>query len=154
MRGLRQRSPGHTGLSDVLPDCPVCHERQKRKEITHCSLFGGAPDCPVRPQIEGNYGLPNGAPTTPSCLRAIKGTPRRLVQNTKHLLNIVRCRDFAFTHLVHCDRDSSTFLSCNSNVLLSCSRSCLVFVLLQLTLVCVGFPSLLLYSFEIILCKA
>jgi hypothetical protein len=91
---------------------------------------GGASDCPVRPQTEGNYGLPNRAPTAPSCLGAIKGTPRCMEQYTKHLLNILRRRDFAFTHPVHCDRDSSTFLSCNSVVLLSCARSCLVCVLL------------------------
>jgi hypothetical protein len=74
----------------------------------------------------------------PSCLGAIKGTPRHIEQYTKHLLNILRHRDFAFTHLVHCDRDSSTFLSCNSVVLLSCARSYLVCVLvLQLSLLCV-----------------
>jgi hypothetical protein len=59
-------------------------------------------------------------------------------QYTKHLLNILRRRDFAFTHLVHCDKDSTTYLSCNSVVLLSCARSCLVCVLLlQLSLLCV-----------------
>jgi hypothetical protein len=35
----------------------------------------------------------------PSCLGAIKGTHRRMEQYTKHLLNILRRRDFAFTHL-------------------------------------------------------
>jgi hypothetical protein len=94
--------------------------------------------CLVRPRTKGNYGLPNGAPTAPSCLRARKGTPRRMEQNTKHLLNILRRRDFAFTHLVHCDKDSSSFLSCNFVVLLSCPRSCLVCMLvLQLSLLCV-----------------
>jgi hypothetical protein len=70
----------------VTPDCPVCHDdhgfngrlRQKRKEITHYSLSGGGPDCPVHPQTEGNYGLPNRAPTAPSYLGAIKWTPRRM----------------------------------------------------------------------------
>jgi hypothetical protein len=76
----------------VAPDCPVCHEtsgwqcqlRQKRNEITHCSLSGGAPDYPVRPWTECNQGLPNGTQTAPSCLGAIKGTPRRMEQYTKH----------------------------------------------------------------------
>jgi hypothetical protein len=68
-----------------------------------------------------------------------KWTPRCMEQDTKHLLNILRHRDFAFTHLVHCDRDSTTFLSCNSVVLLSCAHSCLVCMLLQLSLVCVLF---------------
>jgi hypothetical protein len=94
--------------------------------------------CPVHPRTEGNYGLPNGAQAAPSCLRAIKGTPKCMEQDTKHPLNILRRRDFTFTHLVHCDRDSSTCLSCNSAVLLSCAHSCLVCVLvLQLSLLCV-----------------
>jgi hypothetical protein len=145
-RGLHQRSSGRTGLSGVSPDCPVCHGghgcndwlRQKRKEITHSSLSSGAPDCPVRPRTEGNNGLSNGALTALSCLEAIKGTPRRMEQYTKHPLNILIRRDFAYTHLVHRVIDSSTFLSCNSVVLLLCARSYLVCVLLlQLSLLCV-----------------
>jgi hypothetical protein len=94
------RANGHQDA----PDYPVyqgghgCNGRlcQKRKEIAHCSLSGGAPDYPVRPWAEGQLLPPNGAPTAPNCLRAIKGTPRRMKQYTKHLLNILRCRDFAF----------------------------------------------------------
>jgi hypothetical protein len=86
------------------------------------------PDCSVRPWTEGNQSLPNRVQTTPSCLGAIKGTPRRMEHNTKHPLNILRRWDFAYTHLFHCDWDSSTSLSCNSTVLLSCARSCLVCV--------------------------
>jgi hypothetical protein len=74
--------------------------RQTRKGIAHCSLSGGAPDCPVRPRTEGNQGLPNGTPTAPSSLGAIKGTPRRMKQNTKQLLNIQQCRDIEFTPLL------------------------------------------------------
>jgi hypothetical protein len=85
--------------------------------------------CLVRPRKEGNYCLPKGAPTAPSCLGALKGTPRRMEQYTKHLLNILRRRDLAFAHLIHCVRDSSTFLSCNSAVVLSCARSHRVCVL-------------------------
>jgi hypothetical protein len=63
---------------EAAPDCLVCHRtvwratwpvagngrlRQKRKESVHCSLSGGAPDCPVRPRTEDNQGLPNGAQT-------------------------------------------------------------------------------------------
>jgi hypothetical protein len=124
----------------VCPGDPGCNGQlcQIRKEIAHCSLSGGAPNCLVCPRTEGNYCLPNGAPTAPSCLGAIKGTPRRMKQKTKHLLNILRHRDLAFTHLIHCVRDLSTFLSCNSAVLLSCTRSRLVCVLvLRLSLLCV-----------------
>jgi hypothetical protein len=75
---------------------------------------------------------------SPSCLGAIKGTPRRMEQYTKHLLNILRRRDLAFAHLIHYGRDLSTFLSCNSVVLLSCAHSHLVCMLAQrLSLLCV-----------------
>jgi hypothetical protein len=105
----------------------------------------------VRPRTESNYDLPNGAPTAPSCLRAIKGTPRCMEQYTKQPLNILRRRDLAFTHLVHRDRDLNTFLSCNSAVLLSCACSCLVCVAAAtLALVCVVVPPLCLCSFETI----
>jgi hypothetical protein len=62
-----------------------------------------APDSPVRPRTEGKNCLPNGAPTAPSCLGAIKGTPRRMEQNTKPPLNILRHLDSANTHPDHRD---------------------------------------------------
>jgi hypothetical protein len=121
--------------------------RQRRKETAHCSLSGGAPDCPVRPRIEGNQGLLNGAPTAPRSLGTIKGTPRRIDLYTKHPLNILQHRDFTNTYLVHCDRDSSTSLSCNSVVLFRVLVLVFVFVLLlQLSLLCVFlFPLTLMF---------
>jgi hypothetical protein len=62
-------------------------------------MSGGAPDCPVRQPTEGKNGLPNGTPTAPSCLRAIKGTPRRTEHYTKHSLNILRRLNSTTTHL-------------------------------------------------------
>jgi hypothetical protein len=137
VRAISGRCVDYANGHQAAPNCLVCHEgrgcngrlRQKRKEIVHCSLSDGVPDCPVCPWTKGNYGLPNGAPMAPSCLGAIKGTPRRMEHYTNHLLNILRRRDFAFAHLIHCDRYPSTFLSCNSIVLLSCARSHLVCVL-------------------------
>jgi hypothetical protein len=41
-------------------------------------MSGGAPDCPVRHPTEGKDCLPGMPPTTPSCLGAIKWTPRRM----------------------------------------------------------------------------
>jgi hypothetical protein len=35
-------------------------------------------DCPVHHPTEGKFGLPSWPPTAPSCLGAIKGTPRRM----------------------------------------------------------------------------
>jgi hypothetical protein len=91
-----------------------------RKQPIRDSLRAPSPctvHCPVHPRIEGNQVLPNGAPTTPRSLGAIKGTLERMKLHTKHSLNILQCWDFANTHLVHCDRDSSTSLNCNSAVL-------------------------------------
>jgi hypothetical protein len=39
----------------------------------------------------------------PSCLGAIKGTPRRMEENTKHSLSIPKHQDFDFAHLILCD---------------------------------------------------
>jgi hypothetical protein len=61
-------------------------------------MSGGAPDCPVRQPLVGKNGLPNGTPTAPSCLGAIKGTPRCMEHYTKHSLNILRRLDSATTH--------------------------------------------------------
>jgi hypothetical protein len=83
-RGPRQRSPGRTGLSGVPPDCPVrCAKgvvaaiagfarKGRRSCIVQCPVVHWTIRCA---HTEGNYCLPNGAPTAPSCLGAIKGTP-------------------------------------------------------------------------------
>jgi hypothetical protein len=119
------------------------------KERNHALFMsGGAPDCPMSPRTEGKNCLPNGAPTAPSCIGAIKGTPRHMEQYTKNLLNILRCRYLAFAHLIHFARDLSTFLSCNSAVLLPCARSRLVCCDSHFG-VCVAIPALLPCSFEI-----
>jgi hypothetical protein len=55
----------------------------------------------VHLRTEGNNCLPNGAPTSPSYLGAIKGTPRRMEQYTKPPLNILRHIDSANTHSDH-----------------------------------------------------
>jgi hypothetical protein len=70
-------------------------------------MSGGAPDCPVRHPTEGKNCLPNGSPTTPICLGAIKETPRHMERTTKHPLNILRRLDFATTHSDHRVRDLS-----------------------------------------------
>jgi hypothetical protein len=101
-RGLLQWSAG-------APDCPVCtghrtvsgapvspEEQQSDMPILEGDrtpdrlqdLSGGAPDCPVRHSTEGRNCLPSWSPTAPSCLRAIKGTPRHMEESpqafTKH----------------------------------------------------------------------
>jgi hypothetical protein len=109
-RGQSQRSPGRTGLSNVhrtLSGVPRGLQLQwsaspNKERNRALFMSGGTPDCLVRPRTEGKNCLPNGAPTAPSCLGAIKGTPRRMEQNTKPPLNILRRLDFASTHLIRC----------------------------------------------------
>jgi hypothetical protein len=121
--------------------------RKGRRSCTRHELFmsGGAPDCPVHHSTEGKYCLPIGSPTAPSCLGAIKGTPRRMEQDTKHSLNNLRHLDSTATHLDHCVRDLSTFRVENSCIVFLCSSLGLcVCVCCVLTLACVAFPPLLL----------
>jgi hypothetical protein len=86
-----QRSEGGTGLSGVRRTCPVRQrlsdlqrsaapfkERNRAPDSVRC-----APDCPVHPTTEGKIGLPDLLSTAPSCLGAIKGTPRRMEETTK-----------------------------------------------------------------------
>jgi hypothetical protein len=65
-------------------------------------------DCPVHHPTEGKFGLPSWPPTAPSCLGAIKGTPRRMEENTKLTRNILRLPDFDSTHLILCVSDLSS----------------------------------------------
>jgi hypothetical protein len=82
-RATRGKANGQKGA----PDCPVrqrlgiCNGRlrQIRKEIR-------TGQCPVRQETEGNNCLPGMLSTAPSCLEAIKGTPRRMEEYTKHSL--------------------------------------------------------------------
>jgi hypothetical protein len=93
----------HGTVSGVLRGPRVQQPVSPDKEI-NCALFmsGGASDCHMRQRTEGKNCLPNGAPTVPSCLGAIKGAPRRMEQYTKPPLNILRCLDSTSTHPDHC----------------------------------------------------
>jgi hypothetical protein len=96
----RPRNPRVTrGQANGLmgaPDCSVCtgqcpvrqrlqiingRLRQNRKEI----CIG---QCPVHQSTEGKNCLPGLLSTAPSCLGAIKGTPRRMKEYIKHSLII------------------------------------------------------------------
>jgi hypothetical protein len=71
-------------------------------------LSGGALDCPLRHPTEGKNCLPRLPPTAPSCLGAIKGTPRRMEESPKHYLIISKHQDSILVHLILCDSDLSS----------------------------------------------
>jgi hypothetical protein len=71
-------------------------------------LSGGAPDSPVRHTTEGNFGLPRMPPTAPSCLGAIKGTPRRMEESPKHTLSILSLTHSVSAHLIDFVSDLSS----------------------------------------------
>jgi hypothetical protein len=107
------------------PDCPVCTGqcpvRQRlqgcqrsaslnKEGNPHRTVSGGAPNCPVRQATEGKNCLPGLLSTAPSCLGAIKGTPRRMEGEPKHLLSIVDHSHFILAHLFDIPSDLSSVL--------------------------------------------
>jgi hypothetical protein len=113
-RETRGRANGREGA----PDCPVCTGqcpvrqrlpgangwlRQIRKEIR-------TGQCPVRQATEAKNCLPGLLSTAPSCLGAIKGTPRRMEEDTKHPLSIVDHSHFVLAHLFDIPSDLSSVL--------------------------------------------
>jgi hypothetical protein len=73
----------------TLSGAPTAPRRQRssspnKERGPHRTVSGGAPDCPVRQVTEGKKCLPGMHSTAPSCLGAIKGTPRRMEENTNH----------------------------------------------------------------------
>jgi hypothetical protein len=75
----------------------------KKERNLHRTVSGGAPDCPVRQATEGKNCLPGMLSMAPSCLGAIKGTPRRMEEHTKHSLSIPKHQDFKSAHSILCD---------------------------------------------------
>ena len=63
---------------------------------------------------EGKNGLPDLLSTAPSCLGAIKGTPRRMEENTKYTLSILDHSHFVFAHSFDILSDLSSVLVRNS----------------------------------------
>ena len=81
-RGKCQRSEG-------APDSVRCANGSKAPTVGFAKEGKkSAPDCPVRQATEGKNCLPGMLSTAPSCLGAIKGTPRRMEEYTKHPLSI------------------------------------------------------------------
>jgi hypothetical protein len=76
-------------------------------------MSGGALDCPVRHPTEGKNCLPRMPPTAPSCLGAIKGTPRRMEETPKHTLSILSLPHSISAHLIDFLSDLSSVLVVN-----------------------------------------
>jgi hypothetical protein len=122
-------APDSVRCANGTRDPTVGFARKGRRSCTGQELFmsGGAPDCPVHHSTEGKYCLPIGSSMAPSCLGAIKGTPRRMDHDTKHSLNNLRHLDSAATHLDRCVRDLSIF---------RVENSCVMFFVLKSWIVC------------------
>jgi hypothetical protein len=119
-RAIRARHVVEPTARRGAPDCPVCiglsgmhrtcpvrqrlpnlqwsaspfKEGNRAPDSVRC-----APDCPVRQATEGKISLPRMLSTAPSCLGAIKGTPRRMEEDTKHPLSIVDHSHIILAHL-------------------------------------------------------
>jgi hypothetical protein len=86
------RGTGLSGVHRTVSGAPISPEEQwstlPNLEGNHAPdklqwLSGGAPDCLVRHSTEGRDSLPCWSSTAPSCLGAIKGTPRRKLEDTQ-----------------------------------------------------------------------
>jgi hypothetical protein len=86
------------GYSSTTVGCAVLGRRSAPDHEQWMS--GGALDCPVRHPTEGKNCLPRLPPTAPSCLGAIKGTPRRMKEKPKHSLIISKHQDSILAHSI------------------------------------------------------
>jgi hypothetical protein len=121
----RTRNPrvtrGRANGQKEAPDCPVCQRlrilngrlcqigKQSAPDSEQC-LSGGAPDCLVHQSTEGKNCLPGMLSTAPSCLGDIKGTPRRMEEDTKHTLSILDHSHSVFAHSFDILSDLSSVL--------------------------------------------
>jgi hypothetical protein len=113
-----QQSEGGTGLSGVhrtVSGAPTAPNLQrsaapKQERNLHLTVSGGASDCPVHQSTEGKNCLPGMLSTAPSCLGAIKGTPRCMEDDTKHTLSILDHSHFVFAHSFDILSDLSSVL--------------------------------------------
>jgi hypothetical protein len=86
--------------------------KQSAPDSEQC-LSGGTTDCPVRHLTEGKNCLPGLLSMAPSCLGAIKGTPRRMEEKTKHTLSILNHSHSIFAHSFDILSDLSSVLVVN-----------------------------------------
>jgi hypothetical protein len=108
-----KRSVGHTRTVSGAPTSPE-EQRSDAPDMEEYRVPDMNSGCPVHHSTEGRNCLPSWSPTTSSCLGAIKGTPRRMEQYTKHSLSILRHPNTAPTHLLRCVSDLSSIRVVNS----------------------------------------
>jgi hypothetical protein len=113
----QQRSVGHTGLSGVhrtvsgvhrtVSDAPDMEGDRAPNSYSDCLVVHLTVRCTIRQKasLAFQVGLQRRAP---SCLGAIKGTPRRMEENTKLTRNILKLPDSDSTHLILCVSDLSS----------------------------------------------
>jgi hypothetical protein len=103
LRETRDRANGREGAPDSVrcangSQAPTVGYATEGKRSAPDSVRC-APDCPVRQATEGNDCLPGMHSTAPSCLGAIKGTPRRMEGHTKHSLSTLDHSHSILAHL-------------------------------------------------------
>jgi hypothetical protein len=148
-------------VHQIVSGAPTGPELQRSsvpdlKEIVHRT---GYSSCPVahrtaRCATRQKYDLPSLSPTAPSCLGAIKGTPRRMEEISKHSLSILRLPHSATAHLIDCVSDLSSVRVVNSLCYVSSSSLGLCVCAVYLCLVCVALPTLLYAFFVIYIVRA
>jgi hypothetical protein len=102
------RGTGLSGVNRTVSGAPTAPRPQRsaspnQERNPHRTVSGGAPDCPVRQATKGKICLPGMLSTAPSCLGAIKGTPRRMEEYTKHSKSIPKHQDLDSAYLILCD---------------------------------------------------
>jgi hypothetical protein len=105
-RATRGRANGQKGHRTVrcAPDSVRCANDSETPTVGFAKEGKkSAPNCPVRQATEGKNCLLGMLSTAPSCLGAIKGTPRRMEEYTKHSLSIPKHQDFNSAHSILCD---------------------------------------------------
>jgi hypothetical protein len=101
---LSQRSKGDRTVSGAPTARNLQRSASPKKERNpHRTVSGGAPDCSECQATEGKNCLPGMHSTAPSCLGAIKGTPKRMEEYTKHSKSIPKHQDLDSAHLILCD---------------------------------------------------
>jgi hypothetical protein len=106
--------------------CPM-HQRDRSRNGQLCSIWKaithqtGYSSCLVRHSTEGKDSLPCWPSMAPSCLGAIKRTPRRMEESFKHSLSILRLPHSASALLIHCVSDLSSVRIVNSLCYISSS---------------------------------